>query len=175
MLYANLEGNPIMNNSVYIGLGSNMGCKRDNIAQAVALISAIPGVNIKNISSLYETEPWGKTDQDKFLNQVIEIETSLPPKELLRELQNIEIKMGRQRQEKWGPRLIDLDILLYGNEVLDDPQLIIPHPHMRERLFVLVPLAEIGADLRFPDNGATVREVLSSVLAREGNRGIERI
>lgn len=94
---------------------------------------------------------------------------------MLKELQDIEINMGRQRKEKWGPRIIDLDILLYGNEVLDDPQLAIPHPRMRERLFVLVPLAEIGADLRFPDNGATVREVLSSVLAREGNRGIERV
>lgn len=164
-----------MNKSVYISLGSNMGSKRENLAQAVELISNIPGVKLKNRSSLYETEPWGKTDQDKFLNQVIEIETSLPPRELLKELQDIEINMGRQRKEKWGPRIIDLDILLYGNEVLDDPQLTIPHPRMRERLFVLVPLAEIGADLRFPDNGATVREVLSSVLAREGNRGIERI
>jgi len=152
-----------------------MGSKRENLAQAVELISNIPGVKLKNRSSLYETEPWGKTDQDKFLNQVIEIETSLPPRELLKELQDIEINMGRQRKEKWGPRIIDLDILLYGNEVLDDPQLTIPHPRMRERLFVLVPLAEIGADLRFPDNGATVREVLSSVLAREGNRGIERV
>jgi len=152
-----------------------MGSKRENLAQAVELISNIPGVKLKNRSSLYETEPWGKTDQDKFLNQVIEIETSLPPRELLKELQDIEINMGRQRKEKWGPRIIDLDILLYGNEVLDDPQLAIPHPRMRERLFVLVPLAEIGADLRFPDNGATVREVLSSVLAREGNRGIERV
>jgi len=164
-----------MNKSVYISLGSNMGSKRENLAQAVELISNIPGVKLKNRSSLYETEPWGKTDQDKFLNQVIEIETSLPPRELLKELQDIEINMGRQRKEKWGPRIIDLDILLYGNEVLDDPQLTIPHPRMRERLFVLVPLAEIGADLRFPDNGATVREVLSSVLAREGNRGIERV
>jgi len=152
-----------------------MGSKRENLAQAVELISNIPGVKLKNRSSLYETEPWGKTDQDKFLNQVIEIETSLPPRELLKELQDIEINMGRQRKEKWGPRIIDLDILLYGNEVLDDPQLAIPHPRMRERLFVLVPLAEIGADLRFPDNGATVREVLSSVLAREGNGGIERV
>lgn len=164
-----------MNNSVYIALGSNMGRKRENMAQAVALIAALPGVKILNSSSLYETEPWGKTDQDKFLNQVIEIETSLQPKELLAELHNIEIKMGRQRQEKWGPRLIDLDILLFGNEVINDPQLTIPHPHMRDRLFVLVPLAEIGAELQFPDDGATLKEVLSSVIARDGNRGIERI
>lgn len=164
-----------MDKTVYIALGSNMGCKRDNMAQAIQAIAALPGVQINKSSSLYETEPWGKTDQEKFLNQVIEIETSLKPADLLRELQKIEIKMGRQRKEKWGPRLIDLDILLYGNEVMEDPHLTIPHPRMRERLFVLVPLAEIGADIQFPEDGATIEEVLSRVLVREGNRGIERI
>lgn len=164
-----------MDKTAYIALGSNLGRKRDNIARAIQLIAALPGVKIIKSSSLYETEPWGKTDQDNFLNQVIAVETSLHPAELLRELQNIEIKMGRQRKEKWGPRIIDLDILLYGNEVMDDPHLTIPHPHLRQRLFVLVPLAEIGADLQFPEDGATVEEVLSSVLVREGNRGIERI
>lgn len=164
-----------MDKTAYIALGSNLGRKRDNIARAIQLIAALPGVKINKSSSLYETEPWGKTDQEKFLNQVIAVETSLQPAELLRELQNIEIKMGRQRKEKWGPRIIDLDILLYGNEVMDDPHLTIPHPHLRQRLFVLVPLAEIGADLQFPEDGATVEEVLSSVLVREGNRGIERI
>jgi 2-amino-4-hydroxy-6-hydroxymethyldihydropteridine diphosphokinase len=164
-----------MNKTAYIALGSNLGCKRDNIAQAIQLMAALPGVKINKISSLYETEPWGKTDQEKFINQVIEIETSLQPMDLLQELQKIEIKMGRQRKEKWGPRLIDLDILLYGNEVMNDPHLTIPHPRMRERLFVLVPLAEIGADIQFPEDGAAVEEVLSSVLVREGNRGIERI
>ncbi|MGB4304512.1 MAG: 2-amino-4-hydroxy-6-hydroxymethyldihydropteridine diphosphokinase [Syntrophomonadaceae bacterium] len=164
-----------MDKTAYIALGSNLGRKRDNIARAIQLIAALPGVKSNKSSSLYETEPWGKTDQEKFLNQVIAVETSLKPAELLRELQNIEIKMGRQRKEKWGPRIIDLDILLYGNEVMDDPHLTIPHPHLRQRLFVLVPLAEIGADLQFPEDGATVEEVLSSVLVREGNRGIERI
>lgn len=164
-----------MDKTAYIALGTNLGRKRDNIARAIQLIAALPGVKINKSSSLYETEPWGKTDQEKFLNQVIAVETSLQPAELLRELQNIEIKMGRQRKEKWGPRIIDLDILLYGNEVMDDPHLTIPHPHLRQRLFVLVPLAEIGADLQFPEDGATVEEVLSSVLVREGNRGIERI
>ncbi len=164
-----------MNKTVYIALGSNVGCKRDNMAQAVQLIADLPATQVVKSSSLYETAPWGKTDQDEFLNQVIEIETALQPEELLHELQNIEIKMGRQRKEKWGPRLIDLDILLYGNEVIDDPQLTIPHPYLRERLFVLVPLAEIGAELQFPDDGATIEEVLSRVLVREGTRGIERI
>lgn len=164
-----------MKKPVFIGLGSNMGHKRDNMEQAAAMISNIPDVDLIRCSSLYQTEPWGKTDQDIFINQVIEVETDLSAQELLRALQDIEIKMGRQRKEKWGPRIIDLDILLYGNEVMDDLDLQIPHPHMRERLFVLVPLYEIGPDLRFPDDGATIEEVLSSVLAREGNRGIERI
>jgi 2-amino-4-hydroxy-6-hydroxymethyldihydropteridine diphosphokinase len=164
-----------MNKTVYIALGSNVGCKRDNMKQAGELIAALPGTQVIKCSSLYETAPWGKTDQEEFLNQVIAVETTLQPGELLQELQSIEIKMGRQRQEKWGPRLIDLDILLFGNEVIDDPQLTIPHPYLRERLFVLVPLAEIGAELQFPDDGATVREVLSRVLVREGTRGIARI
>lgn len=164
-----------MKKPVFIGLGSNMGHKRDNMEQAAAAISNIPEVDLIRCSSLYQTEPWGKTDQDIFLNQVIEVETDLSAQELLRALQDIEIKMGRQRKEKWGPRIIDLDILLYGNEVMDDLDLQIPHPHMRERLFVLVPLYEIGPDLRFPDDGATIEEVLSSVIVREGNRGIERI
>ncbi len=164
-----------MKKPVFIGLGSNMGHKRDNVEQAAAAISNIPEVDLIRCSSLYQTEPWGNTDQDVFINQVIEVETDLSAQELLRALQDIEIKMGRQRKEKWGPRIIDLDILLYGNEVMDDLDLQIPHPHMRERLFVLVPLYEIGPDLRFPDDGATIEEVLSSVLAREGNRGIERI
>jgi 2-amino-4-hydroxy-6-hydroxymethyldihydropteridine diphosphokinase len=89
-----------MDKTAYIALGSNLGRKRDNIARAIQLIAALPGVKIIKSSSLYETEPWGKTDQDNFLNQVIAVETSLHPAELLRELQNIEIKMGRQRKEK---------------------------------------------------------------------------
>lgn len=164
-----------MKKPVFIGLGSNIGHKRDNLEQAAAAISNIPDIDLIRSSSLYQTEPWGNTDQDTFINQVIEVETDLSAQEMLRALQDIEIKMGRQRKEKWGPRIIDLDILLYGNEVMDDLNLQIPHPHMRERLFVLVPLYEIGPELRFPDDGATIKEVLSSVLAREGNRGIERI
>jgi len=90
-------------------------------------------------------------------------------------LQEIEIKMGRQRQEKWGPRIIDLDILLFGDEVLDFPELKVPHPLMRQRLFVLVPLQEVNAELIFPDDGAKIKEVLISVLAREGNKKIKRV
>ncbi|MGR6837164.1 2-amino-4-hydroxy-6-hydroxymethyldihydropteridine diphosphokinase [Syntrophomonas erecta] len=160
---------------VFISLGTNLGNKKDNLAQAVKYIAAIPGVNLASLSSLYETEPWGKTDQDVFLNQVVKIETDLSASKLLGMLNEIEIKMGRQRVEKWGPRIIDLDILLYGKEVINSEDLVIPHSRMRERLFVLVPLKEICADLIFPDDGTEIEEVLDRVLAREGNKGIKRI
>ncbi len=164
-----------MKRDVYIGLGSNMGFKRRNIETAIDNIENIPGVDLVKKSSLYETDPWGKTDQDKFLNQVIMIETALGADELLDYLLEIEIKMGRQRLEKWGPRVIDLDILLYGNQVIQTDRLRVPHPHMRERLFVLIPLQEIGTDLRFPEDGITIEEVLSRVLARDGNTDIRKI
>ncbi|NLT21350.1 MAG: 2-amino-4-hydroxy-6-hydroxymethyldihydropteridine diphosphokinase [Syntrophomonadaceae bacterium] len=164
-----------MKRDIYIGLGSNMGFKRRNIETAIDNIEKIPGVDLVKKSSLYETDPWGKTDQDKFLNQVIMIETALGADELLDYLLEIEIKMGRQRLEKWGPRVIDLDILLYGNQVIQTDRLRVPHPHMRERLFVLIPLQEIGTDLRFPEDGITIEEVLSRVLARDGNTDIRKI
>ena len=164
-----------MKRDIYIGLGSNMGFKRRNIETAIDNIENIPGVDLVKKSSLYETDPWGKTDQDKFLNQVIMIETALGADELLDYLLEIEIKMGRQRLEKWGPRVIDLDILLYGNQVIQTDRLRVPHPHMRERLFVLIPLQEIGTDLRFPEDGITIEEVLSRVLARDGNTDIRKI
>ncbi|MEN6347899.1 MAG: 2-amino-4-hydroxy-6-hydroxymethyldihydropteridine diphosphokinase [Syntrophomonas sp.] len=159
----------------YIGLGSNLGDKEGNLHNALALMKGVSGINILKTSSLYISEPWGKTDQDDFINQVVEIESELSAEELLHSLQEIEIKMGRQRKENWGPRIIDLDILLYGNEVLGSEELQVPHPYMRERLFVLLPLQEINTELEFPDDGAKIREVLIRALAREGNIKIERI
>ncbi|WP_061212838.1 2-amino-4-hydroxy-6-hydroxymethyldihydropteridine diphosphokinase [Syntrophomonas wolfei] len=164
-----------MKNRVYIGLGSNCGFKQENLAIARNKITELEGTRIIKSSSLYLTAPWGRTEQDDFINQVIEIETALEPLALLQDLQKIEIKMGRQRQEKWGPRIIDLDILLFGDEVLDFPELKVPHPLMRQRLFVLVPLQEVNAELIFPDDGAKIKEVLIRVLAREGNKKIKRV
>ncbi len=151
-----------MKKPMYIGLGSNLGNKSQNIARALELIEALVGVNINKKSSLYVTAPWGKTDQDDFINQVIEIETNLSPLELLHELQKIEIKLGRHRDVKWGPRSIDLDILLYGNETIDLEELQVPHPYLMQRLFVLIPLAEIAPQMEFPD-GSKIREVLVRV------------
>jgi len=158
-----------LDKKVYIGLGSNLGNKSKNIQNALDFIANIEGVNIKRLSSLYLTAPWGRTDQDDFINQVIEIETNLSALNLLHRLQDIEIKLGRQRIGKWGPRIIDLDVLLYGEETIHLEELQVPHPYLLERLFVLIPLAEIDAELEFPD-GTKIREVLSRARARlEGN------
>jgi len=147
----------------------------DNIKQAVKKIAGIPQTSITGVSSLYVTSPWGNTDQGEFVNQVLQARTNLPALDFLHHLQEIEIKMGRQRDEKWGPRIIDLDLLLYGDEVLDTEELKVPHPYMRQRLFVLVPLAEIDADLRFPDDGAKIREVLDRVKTEKETQQVRRI
>lgn len=153
----------MMNAKVYIGLGSNIGDKEANLARALFLIKAIKGAKITRQSSLYLSAPWGKIDQDDFLNQVVEIETNLTPIDLLHELQEIEIKLGRQKQVHWGPRNIDLDILLFGRENINLEELQVPHPYLMQRLFVLIPLAEIDPELIFPD-GSKISEVLNRVI-----------
>ncbi len=163
-----------MDKKVYIGLGSNLGDKSCNIQNAQGHIAHIEGVTITRFSSLYLTAPWGKTDQNDFINQVIEIETELSALELLHQLQAIEIKLGRQREGKWGPRIIDLDILLYGKEIINLAELKVPHPFLMERLFVLVPLAEIDSEMEFPD-GKRIREVLSRVTARSMGNDIIKL
>lgn len=162
-----------MKETVFIGLGSNMGDKYLNIKIAVQFLKNITGVFIIKESSIYLTKAWGKEDQDDFLNQVVKIETTLSPRQLLTKLQEIEIKMGRERVEKWGPRLIDLDILLYGDQVISSQELTVPHPYMQKRLFVLYPLQEIEPELVFPD-GRGIKEVLLSVYDHEGGRSIKK-
>jgi len=162
-----------MRETVFIGLGSNMGDKYLNIEKALQFLKNMPGVLFIKASSLYLTKAWGKKDQDDFLNQVVKIETTLSPSQLLTGLQEIEIKMGRERAEKWGPRIIDLDILLYGEQVISTPELTVPHPYMQERLFVLYPLQEIEPDLVFPD-GKGIKEVLLSVDHHEGGQIIKK-
>jgi 2-amino-4-hydroxy-6-hydroxymethyldihydropteridine diphosphokinase len=163
-----------MKNRAFIGLGANLGKKRQNLSMAVEMIQALPQVELEKISSCYKSSPWGKRDQAEFLNQVIMIQTDLPPRDLLHHLLDIEIKMGRQRNERWGPRNIDLDILVYGDEVIDSTELKIPHPYMHERLFVLIPFMEIAPDYAFP-GGANIKEVLARALARDSESTVERI
>jgi len=127
----------------YIGVGSNLGNREQNCLRAVSRLSG-KGVIVRKHSSLYETEPWGVKDQPGFLNMTLEIETKEEPEVLLRILKNIEFELGRQETCKWGPRVIDLDILLYDDRIVRTSDLQIPHPHMHKRDFVLRPLSEIA-------------------------------
>ncbi len=159
---------------VYIGLGSNLGHKQENLAEARLLLEQVPGITIIKASSLYQTLPWGNVEQEDFINQVLEAESEINAFQLLERLQEIEIKLGRLRNGMWGPRTIDLDILLFGEERIREKNLIIPHPHMLERLFVLVPLAEISPELIFP-NGTGIREVLARIAEGEKQEAVRKI
>jgi len=134
---------------VYLGIGSNIGEREDNCLRAITLLEE-RGLRITRRSSLCETEPWGVREQPKFINMVVEAETDLSPRELLQLLKRTERDMGRQPGTKWGPRLIDLDILLYDDMVLDETDLKIPHPLMHLRSFVLQPLSEIAPEKVHP-------------------------
>jgi 2-amino-4-hydroxy-6-hydroxymethyldihydropteridine diphosphokinase len=146
---------------IYLGLGSNLGDRKCNLEEAILQISKF--AVIKKASSIYATEPWGLKDQPQFLNQVLFVESALKPDELLSQLKIIEKKMGRKRSVRFGPRLIDLDILFYDDLILNSPELTIPHPRLRERAFVLVPLAEIAPKLVHPLDHKTVKELLQDV------------
>lgn len=154
--------------TAYLGLGSNLGDRAEYLRQAVALLGRRAAVQA--VSSLYETAPWGAHEQPPFLNAACRVRTGLSPVDLLHALQRIETTLGRQRQQHWGPRTVDLDILLYDDLVLERPDLVIPHPLLHERAFVLVPLAEIAPALRHPRLGKTVAELLAEVGGREGVR-----
>ena len=144
--------------NVYLSLGSNMGDREANLQEARDRLEQFVG-KIALQSSLYETEPWGLEEQDSFYNQVIMLNTQLKPREVLESTSRIEKNMGRKRKEKYGPRLIDIDILLYANYVVKDQGLYIPHPEMHKRNFVLIPLMEIKPDLEHPTQKMTIAEL----------------
>ncbi len=147
---------------VYISLGSNLGDREKNLRTAIAAL-AEANVQVTRISSLYETEPVDLREQPWFLNCVVQAETEVPALDLLRALRGIESRMGSKKLVPKGPRLIDLDILLYGDQTIDTPELHVPHPRMLQRKFVLVPLAEIAPNLKHPSWEETVQEMLANL------------
>lgn len=148
--------------TVYIGIGSNLGNREENCLNSIRLIEE-RDIRVLKRSSLYETEPWGVEDQPMFINMAIEAETELSPLELLRVLKSIEKSMGRVQTERWGPRIIDLDILFYNNLILETPELTIPHPYIKERPFVLIPLSEIAPEFEHPVLKKRIKELLNII------------
>ncbi len=154
---------------VYLSLGTNLGERLDNLATARAMLS--PDVRVEKLSSVYETAPWGYSDQANFYNQVLLGKTMLTPLRLLNKLKRIEKMMGREQTFRYGPRVIDLDILFYESRIINTKRLQIPHPRLQERAFVLVPLVEIAPDFVHPQLGLTVQALLDQV----GEGGVQKL
>ena len=148
--------------TTYLLLGSNLGDSRKYLADAILEIEDRLG-KLQKKSSLYQTASWGRNDQPAFINQVIELKTDLNPAMLLTGILKIEQDLGRQRSQKWGSRTIDIDILLYEDQVINEADLVIPHPYLPVRRFSLIPLSEIAPDLIHPLSGKTIRELLNEL------------
>lgn len=156
-------------NKAYLGIGSNIGNKELNIKKAIELMSKDTNIEVIKSSSYYKTEPVGYKEQDWFVNVVIKISTVHEPYELLEVCNNIEKKLKRERLIRWGPRTIDIDILIYKNIVLEEDKLTIPHPRMKERAFVMVPLYEIEPEMRIQD------EHISLIINKIEKKGVKKL
>lgn len=142
---------------IYIGIGANLGDREKTLQDATGILNEKPEIAIIAASAVYETAPIGVVDQPYFLNAVLQVHTSLSARSLLNCLLAIERKFGRQRETRWGPRTLDLDILLYGDAIINQPGLQVPHPHLHERAFVLVPLCDLKPDLKHPVLGHSIQ------------------
>ncbi|MGG7622179.1 2-amino-4-hydroxy-6-hydroxymethyldihydropteridine diphosphokinase [Bacillus coreaensis] len=159
-----------MNNLAYISLGTNMGDRYKNLVNAIHYLKVEKEIHLVKCSSIYDTVPVGYTEQDDFLNMVISVRTTLTPDELLEICLRIEKDLGRKREFKWGPRIIDLDILLYNQENIEAENLIVPHPRMQERAFVLAPLLEIDSSIMIPNQDKSIEDYFNMNAEKEGVR-----
>ena len=152
-----------MTETAYIGIGSNLGDRYQNCLKAVDLLRRIPGVELTGISGWYLTKPVGVERQEWFINGVLSLEVKISAQDLLKGLMAAEQGMGRVRTKRWGPRIIDLDILLYGNQIIDEDDLKVPHPLMHVRRFVLVPIADLAPEVPHPSIGLTMSQLLDQL------------
>ena len=149
--------------TAYVALGSNRGDRDEHLAFAVRALDELPNTRVVECSPVYETEPVGPGEQGPYLNAVVSLETSLPPRRLLEGMLAMEVRAGRDRSaeiQRWGPRALDLDLLLFDDDELDEPDFVVPHPRLAERSFVLAPLADLAPDLVHPQRGSSVAELL---------------
>jgi 2-amino-4-hydroxy-6-hydroxymethyldihydropteridine diphosphokinase len=154
----------------WIGLGSNLAGPREQVERGLAALAHLPRTQLQQRSHLYRSAPWGVRDQPDFVNAVAAIESGLTPRELMPALLDIERSFGRERNaDRWGPRILDLDLLLYADCIIDEPGLHVPHPHLHERAFVLLPLAEIAPHLQIPGHGS-ISDLVARVDASECQR-----
>lgn len=154
----------------YLALGSNLGDKQAYLEGAVEKLAKTSGIRVKQVSGFIETEPYGGVEQDTFLNGCLEVETILSPQELLREMNRIEAEAGRERKLHWGPRTLDLDMIFYDNLVTEEPKLLLPHPDMQNRDFVLKPLMELCPYKRHPVTGKTILEMQRDVTKEDSKK-----
>ena len=147
--------------TIYLGLGTNLGDRLRNLQKAISSLSSV--MTVTAVSPIYQSDPWGVTDQPPFLNLCLQATTNLNPHTLLHYLKNLETELGRQKTIKWGPRLIDIDILFYDDKIVQTNNLTIPHPHMAERAFVIVPLADIAPNVYHPVFNKTIAELKTAV------------
>ena len=166
-----LESGIRLADRVFIGIGSNLGDREGNLSEAIRLAEDGKGLSVVRVSSFYESEAWGVARQPRFVNAVFEARTVLGPRELLGYLKGIEAKMGRLPTERWGPRLIDMDIIFYGDRVIKEADFEVPHPRAQERSFVMAPLSEIAPDLVHP----VLRLKVSEIARRIDKTGLKRI